>query len=291
MIFIGMSERTSGIIRGHQVSLSLKNSKFIDATQLHEIQKIKNEIVVFVRSVNDDLVKHLKRNGCIIGYDLLDRISADKFFYNKNVDYSRYNQHNIDFYIVNNSLTKNELSSYTEKNIYVIPHHHVNFGKHKNNINKIKTVGYVGLPEQLDCYDDLKSFCNSNNLNFITTHPNTPQECIDVHKKIDLGVIFLEKNDVREVTKKYKPNAKLTNFQSFGIPVISVSYESYREFGNGHWVEINDYQELEKNISLMINDESITNDLSEKSYQHAVDNFHITNISKLYQNIINEFHV
>jgi hypothetical protein len=30
---------------------------------------------------------------------------------------------------------------------------------------------------------------------------------------------------------KYKPNTKLTNFQSFGIPVISVSYESFVEFG------------------------------------------------------------
>jgi hypothetical protein len=84
---------------------------------------------------------------------------------------------------------------------------------------------------------------------------------------------------------KYKPNTKLTNFQSFGIPVISVSYESFVEFGFSSWNVVTTYEELEDKISCFIHDDKYIKRIAKESYEGSVNVFDIFAISKLYQEI------
>jgi hypothetical protein len=195
MVFIGMIDRTSGMIRGYQMSKAIPNSYFFDIKDVSKVRNIKNEIVIFVRVYDEECGRILKGNNCVIGFDLLDRLPSDKYFRNLNPDYKRYDSLYIDFFIVNNTITKNEFKNITKKKIYVIPHHHINIEKQKNKINRINSIGYIGLPEQLDCYDKIYEYCKKKNITFISKHPNTLEECIEVHKKIDLGIIFLENNN------------------------------------------------------------------------------------------------
>jgi len=277
MIFVGMQERTSGLIRGIQVASKMPNSQFIDSRNTSKLHALKNETVIFIRSVDPGLANFLKSRGCTIGYDLLDRPVADHHAKTRTGDHSpiswgTYNLDYIDFYIVNNDLYRSHLASATSKPIYIVPHHNVNAGLIRNDPNRLKTVGYIGLSDQISGLDKIKATCENNGLNFFSSHPNTQQECISDIGKIDVGIIFIDSDGYRDSVLKYKPNTKLTNFQSFGIPTIGAQYQSFLEFGGEEgksWLKASSIDEVIEKLDFLIKNKDSRIQMSDAAYENG----------------------
>jgi hypothetical protein len=253
------------------------------------MNNISNETVIFIRQIDERYAKHLKNKNCRVGYDLLDRPVADhhndwKSGNKKDLDWSRYKSNQIDFIIVNNTLTKVKMMEFYQQNqIYVIPHHHVNFRKdRRDNNKKIETIGYIGTADQMLLQDEVQDFCNRKNLKFLCSHPNTVDECNSALQKIDVGVIFIDDDGYKDYVLKYKPNTKLSNFQSYGIPTVSCKYSSFFEFGRKDlWLPANDKADFMEKLNWLIETKNFYDDVSSESYTHS-SKLHIDEVIKDY---------
>lgn len=293
--FVGMRSRTSGQIRCLQMSDQISGGEFIE---YGDLRTPKNKIVILTRNYNKSIAQHYKNNGNIVGYDIADMPVGDAYFRgNKISSINEYCHNECDFFIVNNDLLLSEAKQYTNKKIFVIPHHNTNFNDKKNLFNeKIKKVGYIGLPEQLSKKNEIQSMLNSNGIEFISSHPNSREECDDIFTKLDIGIIFVDetvkiaqnnRNDLIDIAKKYKPNTKLTNFQCYGIPTICTEYESFKQFGENAYLQAESLNDVLNCLDTLINNPIIRYNLSNKSYEVG-KKFNINNIKKLYEQIQNQ---
>lgn len=284
MIFIGLQERTSGLIRGVQLAKKF-GWKFYEQGDQRVLQE-RNETIIFIRSINLGLAKILRDLGNKVGFDLLDRPVADQHqLLSKELDWKIY-QFDIDFYIVNNTLTKEFLENQgkVSKPIYVIPHHTVNFESRKIRFNEsVKNVGYIGLENQFSNKEIISKYLKDRNINFIMHHPNTREEVVDVMSTFDIGIVSVD--DDNSLWKKYifgfKPNVKLSNFQSFGIPTIASPYSSFCEFGENQWLKANSIDEFIHNLDFLISDVKTRSELSRSSLVVG-EKFHISNMYDYY---------
>lgn len=291
--FLGITNRTAAIIRGKQISSKIVNSEFIDNG---DFRIGKNEVTIMIRNHANDSASLNKKRNKIIGYDICDMPVGDAYFRGvKNLQLKNYCHDVYDFFIVNNDVCKNEIAEFSHKPVYVIPHHTTNLDSKKIKINEnVTKIGYVGLPEQLGQTDKIIKFCKEKHVEFINVHPKTREECDKIFMSLDIGVVFLDESShsshIVEAIKKYKPNTKLSNFQSYGIPTISVDYESYEQFGGNAYLKINNIDELFFQLDSLINDYNQRKVLSDVSYEIGKQ-FHIDEIIKLYKNSVNDLEI
>lgn len=297
--FLGMPVRTSGEIRGRQVAERLHDSinhasaRFVDVhnPDMRAIQQ--NEVALFVRTWEPRLARELSKRGHKVGYEVADMPVGDAVFRGADVkDLSAYAHAECDFFVVNNSVQQYDMLQVTDRPVWVIPHHTVNFEHHRNPLRPAQRVGYVGLPEQLSAKDDIETLCRKMNVEFVSIHPNTREECVELMKTIDVGVVFAEGCDnirprVAELMKRYKPNTKLSNFQAFGIRTVCTPYESYVEFGdNATWFESTRGGMLES-LEYLIKGSSLSQVESDRAYEVG-KRFHIDEVIRLYRKMAHE---
>lgn len=284
-----MKSRTSGLIRGIQIS-DHPGWKFYEDGDPN-LLNVSNQTVIFIRNINVDVAAYLRKKGNRVGFDLLDRPVADQHnssIKDKEIQWNRYN-YDIDFFIVNNSLMKDALQRVNIKiPIHVIPHHTVNFERKKINFrDRVLKVGYVGLEDQFSFRNETEKFLSGKGIQFLSCHPNTREEVSNFIQNLDIGLILVE-NDSASLWKKYildyKPNTKLSNFQSFGVPTIASPYRSFKEFGEDRWIESNSKEDSFQSLELLINDVNKRYNLSKESLEIG-EKFHIENIRSLYRNL------
>ncbi len=293
--FLGMPSRTSGEIRGRQVAQAIPGATFTDVHDPNWTLLTQNKVCLFVRTWNGNLAADLKRKGYTVGYDVADQMCGDCFFRDDPVkDLSAYAHPECDFFIVNNTPTLEDLEPFAVgKPIYVVPHHTVNYGKHVNDPNKkVERVGYVGLPEQLSAKDEIEALCARMGVEFVSIHPNTREECVEVMKTIDVGVVFAEadghlKPRFAELMKRHKPNTKLSNFQSFGIRTVCTPYVSYVEHGDGAARFESTKDGMLESLELMIEGGSLRVMEAQRAAKVGA-RFHIDEVSKIYVRIASD---
>ncbi len=252
-----------------------------------------NDVSLFVRSYDAGLAQRMKRSGCRVGYDVADQMCGDAFFRGAKVEnLSAYAHAECDFYIVNNTVTLKDLEPYAnDKPIYVVPHHTVNYERHVNRAPyRIQRVGYVGLAEQLSAKDEIEKLCRDNGAEFVSVHPNTREECVEVMKTLDLGVVFAEENlsanpRFAELMFRHKPATKVTNFQSFGIPTIAVPYESYKEFGGGAVRFVTSKESMLSNLESFLTSNN-SRQIERLACAANGAQYHISEIVEHYKNIV-----
>jgi hypothetical protein len=288
--FAGFSKRSSGIIRGQQLSNVIEGSDFTD---IDFPSNPKNKVVIQVRKFNEDFARYCKSKNLKVGFDVADNPVTDYLYGHVTFDdFSRYVKKNADFYIVNNDIMKAELSKVTDKKIYVIPHHNCNFNKKVKETNSPKRLGYVGLPDYTINEKIIYDFCKKNDLIFKNRNPQTHKELEPAFEEIDIGIIFFQKESIKsgmyEKTLKFKPNTKLTNFQSFGIPTVCLPYESYKQFGNNQCIFVESFDEMKDNVINLVKDQDLFQTLSKNSIKVA-ENYHISKVVGYYQQIVEDF--
>ena len=281
--FIGLPDRSSGIIRGMQIASHIPNAEFINSVS-GAYRKPNNKIVIFIRSLDRGYANLLRNMGYTVGYDLLDRPVADEHAIGTPVDWGQYAKLPCNFFIVNNAAARQKLQ--TLKPVFTIPHHHVGLSSEPR--KSIKTIGYVGLPDQFDHSEKVREFCEKNNLTFLSENPLTYDACDDVLKRIDVGCIYVDVKPRTVPVLAYKPNTKLTNFQSFATPTICCKYESFIEFGEEKYRLVESPDEMINSIQLFLDDSSLYRNLSEESLVVG-RKFQITNIVSLYNAIVESY--
>lgn len=295
--FLGMPDRTSGEIRGRQISEKIhgeyQSACFVDVHKPDWKAIDRNQIALFVRTWEPNLARQLAHRGYVVGYDVADMPVGDAVFRGAEVkDLSAYAHRECSFFVVNNSVQKADMMQVTDKPCYVIPHHTVNYERHRNPLRQTRRVGYVGLPEQLSAKEDIEKLCRKMGVEFVSMHPNTREECVELFKTIDVGVVFAETNDkmrhrVVELMKRYKPNIKLSNFQSFGIRTVCTPYESYLEFGAGASRFESTHDGMLDSLELLIDGGHLSQLESDRAYETGKC-FHIDEVAKLYIAMVTE---
>lgn len=288
--FCGFSYRSSGIVRGMQLAARIDGSKFLDIDALNYAHP-QNNVVIYVRKFDENHAKFCKNLNLKVGYDVADNPVTD-FLYGrvKEDDFSRYTHPTIDFYIVNNDVVLQKLQQHTDKKIYVIPHHNCNFDKVHNRIQKPKTIGYIGLPEQSISQERLDDICKKFGLTFVVKDVTEHSKLDFAFSQIDIGLVFFEK-DNEKLKKKildYKPGTKLSNFQSYGIPTICLPYESFKQFGENNCYFIDKFEEIEDHVANLVNDHDVYSSMSKNSILTG-EKLHIDNVTKYYTDIVADF--
>ena len=296
--FIGMGSRSSGKVRGLQLVDQDKDYNFYDTNSGRFSGEINGFMptAIFVRNFKQDIAKKLKSSGIKVGFDIIDRPVAELHEIQRNsnpqatdISWSSLCSDVIDFYIVTNGKAKKRLEECTKKPVFVIPHHTVSDSLVLKNVdNKPETIGYLGTKDQLHARDNIQNICDLNSLRFYENHPSTKESCIKDLEKIDIGVVYLERNYRTDYVLKYKPNQKLSNFQCFGIPTVICDYESYKEFGGkDSYLLASSPEEVEVCILKLINDPSLRRKIQENGYK-AAERLLVKNIVKEYDSIIKQ---
>lgn len=287
-----MASRTSGLIRGIQMAERL-GGQFVE---LGSHTPSKNKVVIILRNYSASVASFYKQQGCVVGYDIADMPVGDAVFRNKEIQNLKdYVPKECDFFVVNNSLVKADVAVVSDKPSFIIPHHSTNFDSVRAPFrDEPKIVGYVGLPEQISAVDDIKKMCSDWDAQFVSVHPNSREECDSIFRSIDIGIVFAEhdnkmKQHVVDLMKRYKPNTKLTNFQSYGIPTICIPYESYLEFGEGACTFVPDKDHMLMQLNFLLSkDPTNRKQMSNEAFEVG-KKFHIDEIKKLYENIYKEY--
>lgn len=295
--FLAMPKRTSGEIRGRQIAEHIRGeyttARFVDIHKPDWRVIQQNQVALLVRTWEGNLAGELHRRGYVVGYEVADMPVGDAVFRGAEVkDLSAYAHKECDFFVVNNSVQLADMMKVTDKPVYVIPHHTVNYDNHKNPLRPVKRVGYVGLPEQLSAKNDIEKLCKDKGVEFISIHPTTREECVSIMKTIDVGVVFADGGAnisprVVELMKRYKPNTKLSNFQSFGIRTVCTPYESYVEFGDSAARFEDTKNGMLESLGLLIEGGLLSQKESDKAFEVG-KRFHIDEIAKRYQNMVCE---
>lgn len=286
--FICLPDRSSGEIRAKQISEFIEGSEVLNISHR---QIPKNKFVIFVRQFDLSYCKELHRQGFVIGRDIAD-VPAWDFLLDRGNTLKDYILPECSFYIVNNTWYKKQIEECGAKNVFVIPHHSCNFEELRTCTgSKIETVGYLGLPEQLSRSREIEDYCKTIGLKFVSADPKTRKDLVEKISQIDLGIIFLDSSTISsekiEYTKKFKPNTKLTNFQSYGIPSICIDYESFKEFGGGAYLSVARYEDAIGWIGSLIRDEKLRRSLSESGIEVSKP-LSIRSISESYRRLLGE---
>lgn len=281
--FVGLPDRSSGIIRGKQIASHLPGAEFINSSSVMKRDPL-NRIVIFIRSIDTQYAQNLQKAGYIVGFDLLDRPVADEHSSGKSIDWLQYSRLPCNFFIVNNAVCRQKFPN--DRQVFVIPHHHVGM---TSNVRSIpKSIGYIGLPDQFDHSTDVKELCAKNGLEFISANPTTQQGCIDFLNRIDIGCIYVDVRSRTIPVLAYKPNTKLTNFQSFATPTVCCRYESFIEFGENAYSLASSKDELLFLLNELVHNNEKYKLLSETSLEVG-KKFQITSIVSLYNAIVESY--
>ena len=112
ILFTGLVGRSSSEIRGRQISETDENFFYCDQERLSADIIDRCDTIIFVRNFVENIARHAKMKGKKVGFDIIDRPTADihKLFKNGQkdpcVDWESYCKLSVDHLIVNNTLTK-----------------------------------------------------------------------------------------------------------------------------------------------------------------------------------------
>lgn len=290
-----MKARSSGQVRGIQMCAPVGGNFYDTDTRSFVGQSGFHKTIVFVRSFEPGLAHQLRQRGHIIGFDIIDQpVAILHKLQKKNpeadeIDWSTLSHGLIDFYIVNNTKSKDRLADHitSSQKVYVIPHHAATYNLVTRDDRVPATVGYVGLPDQIDCLDKIRIHVESLGLSLFTGHPSSREECCEMLEGIDIGIIFLERNKRTTYVLDYKPNQKLSNFQCFGIPTIACNYNSFHEFGDNAFISVESIDDVMSSLTQLCSSTDMRVDLRKKGYK-AGENLLISAVSSKYKDMINE---
>lgn len=295
------SKVASNVMRGQTVakklsSMGIKTSnitfKRFKIFKKHYLHKY--DIFIFIKRLDLELAKGIKKHGKTIVVDIVDNYDFDKE--------SLWSKENIfvDYYIANTQEHQNFTSTRFNINperIFVIEHHHSNLHNITKKVEAITTVGFIGASEQFNKSEKLMKFLNNNNnLNFYIPEksPVSNKEAVDETSKLDCFILNVDKNiensteNIYDYILKFKPAQKILLPFSIGIPTVLAPYTSYIEAVNEAGYSIDEFlmasneDELIANITKLLNFNSEQlNDLIEKQKKVA-SLFTLEEVSKKY---------
>lgn len=178
----------------------------------------------------------------------------------------------------------NYLKKELKNEITLIPHHHINFERHKRKRNETLVGGMIGTPSDMifEIAENLKDVLARVGIEFTTCFDfKTREDMIEYYKKIDFLVIWYI-DDIYERDDFRRHPAKIINAASFGIPTLGQPISGYREV-EGFYIPIETLGDIVREAQ-KFKDEDYYNQWSERLIKES-EKYHISNIGKLYLNL------
>lgn len=163
--------------------------------------------------------------------------------------------------------------------LILIPHHHCNFERSKNNIKQIINAGTVGN-EKMEYYDveEIKDRLKKIGINFsIYTDYKNRQDVVNFYKGLDIQIIPRRK--LRRYV--YQTPLKIVNAASFGIPTFSWPEMSYCYEWDNEFIKFKDVNRLIEAVCILKDNMRHFEQISDRVFSLA-ESYHIDNISKKY---------
>jgi len=280
-------------IRGIIPTIGMKNeavpAEYVVANNFNPSGARKDDVVVFVKYDRLGQAQAVKKTGARV---ILDVVDSKKHW--------KQHRDHLDGLIVNTQTQAEIIKNRDnfDKPIFKIPHILTNFKKdlqgqvRKQIPDKIKTVGYLGVPQTFTDMHLFQNFCSQNNLSWYTSQPS-----IDSNEsatlKLDLGCIYFcgDVDRIGGTISISKPSAKLLNLFSYGIPALFSPYESYLdEIGKSDYPDLlwgccNTPAAMFDKIKILKDNPKFYRELSNQSYEMS-RKYHISNTVKIYKDLI-----
>lgn len=235
-----------------------------------------DDCVIFVKfGFGEDLVKEVRRRCRFVFLDPSD---------DRTVLNTSYWTDLVDGVLHDTEHQKNLLSELGYKQIIQIEHMHSNFDSKFNQVRKPITspivAGYMGLPNQLDCSQEIIEKITKTGIGWYQASPNIQSNAIHT-LCIDCQIVHVDQNERREICLKTKPHNKLMNCLSYGIPSLSSPYDSYVRVLKDNKLLINMIadtvdRKVEKLLTLFTNQKlyvEVSNECFSLSQKYHVSNY------------------
>jgi glycosyltransferase involved in cell wall biosynthesis len=171
------------------------------------------------------------------------------------------------------------LHEHLANKIILIPQHHCNFDRSRNEIKPLTTVGIIGSVNLFPLFPDaLKKELVNQNIKLIDCHQMySRQDVINFYRSIDIQIVW------RPYSNWLLNPLKIVNAASFGIPTIALREPGFQEVDDIYF-PVNNESEFIEILNGLIKDKFLYWEYSQRCYEMA-ESYHIDNISKLYREL------
>jgi hypothetical protein len=271
--------RVSSFVRGTQIAQYLENVVVCSINDFERKLPKQKSLVIIIKQFDLGLAKKIRSRGHVVAYDVVDAPTYN-FGDDAIPEFKAY-----DIIITPTTNYALKVSQTNNGQLAVaIPHHTINFERHVNEFKTEQlTLGYVGMFNENSHVEKIKALAADKKVRFLVGNPNTRKACIDLFKQIDVSFSYTDAPRGRLL----KPNEKLSNGQSFGIPMVCSPHSSYLEYGGEPgetWISADTGVQLVDSI-----DELLTNhDLRARIRENGLavgEKLHIKNVAALYDDL------
>lgn len=174
------------------------------------------------------------------------------------------------------------LSKELENELFLIPHHHINFIRYRRWVNPKLKGGMIGHSQSaLDLAKKIRVELDKVNIGFdAIVNYQTREDMLEFFKSIDFLVVW---NIDKYKDYPHSHPTKLINASSFGIPVFSQPILAYKEF-EGKYIHISDINSLVEELKLFRQYPERYNKWSDIAFNGA-EPYHISHIAEKYKQL------
>ncbi len=249
----------AGIIRGEQIAPYLK-------AKLNPTQGYEDDICIYVKCVPPE--NYPKRTYIDVVED-----SAGL----------RWVKSHPEVGIIASSKSIYDHLSKLPNKIVLIPQHHCNFERAVRTRKEVKVVGIIGNQASfqfpLGEFEASLKLMGMNLLTFIKKKFKDREEVVDFYKKIDIQVVWRPNSD-----GVLRNPLKLVNAMSFGVPTVAYPETDFEVELKGNFLPARTIDQLLFGIKWFKDHDEFYNSWSDNILKKA-EEYHIENISKLYQKL------
>lgn len=271
--------RVSSFVRGTQIAQHLDNVVVCSINDFEKKLPKQKSLVIIIKQYDLGLAKKIRQRGHVVAYDVVDAPTY-------NFDDSAIKSFKA-YDIIISPTTNYALKVSHENNgqlAVAIPHHTINFERHVNDFKTSQlTLGYVGMFNENSHVNKIKEMAARKNVRFLVGNPTTRAACIDLFKQIDVSFSYTDAPRGRLL----KPNEKLSNGQSFGIPMVCSPHTSYIEYGglpDEAWIKAETGDELVDRLDALLSNHDLRARIRENGLIVG-EKLHIENVALLYDEL------
>lgn len=174
------------------------------------------------------------------------------------------------------------LKSILKNQVFLVPHHHINFERAKRTRTEVINCGYIGTfsSHHIKINRVITQRLKKIGLNFIQFYNfKVRDDAINFYKQIDIQIIG-HFHHIKNVPHYHA--AKIINAMSFGIPTIAGPKLGYKDVDD-YYIHAHNLDELVKEVE-KLKDQKYYNVWANKILSEA-EKYHISKIAQLYKQL------
>jgi hypothetical protein len=253
--------RVSSIIRGDQIANQI-------GARLNPEVIANNDICIYVKPpINDFKPKGKAYLDILDGWELLQLAT-------------KYPEISV---IVCSKADYDTVSKIVKNKVFLIPQHHCNFERVVRTRNEITRIGVIGTTGAFPFLPPtLKEELTKRGIELVEfSRFFSRQDIINFYMSIDIQIVW--RSYMRKGRIHLSNPLKIVNSSSFGVPTIALNEPCFAEM-EGCYIPVNNLEEFLVNLDMLRSDPFKYDEYSKRCLVKA-EEYHVSNIAKLYQQL------